>query len=110
MLKRVVCFVAVVGMAIASSKSYRVDLYDPAVAGSTELKAGTYEVSLNGQNAVIRGGKVDSQTPVKVETVDKKYDSTSVKYVVIDGKRQVREIHLGGTKTKLVFVEAAPLP
>ena len=110
MLRSVVCFIAVAGMALAGSKSYRVDVYDPAVAGSTELKAGTYEVSLNGQNAVIRGGKVDSQTPVKVENVDKKYAATSVRYVVVDGKRQVQEIHLGGTKTKLVFVDAAPLP
>lgn len=110
MLRKVVFSVAVLGLAIASAKSYKVDLYEPAYAGSTELKKGSYDVSVEGQNAVIRGDKVDSQNPVKVETSDHKYDSTSVRYLVSNGKRQIQEIHIGGTKTKLVFTEAAPLP
>ena len=110
MLRKIVFSFAVLGLALASAKSYRVDVYEPAYAGSTELKAGSYEVSTDGQNAVIRGNKVDSQNPVKVETAERKFDNTSVKYVITGGKRQIQEIHLGGTKTKLVFTETAPLP
>jgi len=110
MLRKVVFSFAVLGLALASAKSYTVALFEPATAGTTELKAGEYEVSVDGQNAVIKGGKVNAQTPVKVETADRKYDSTSVKYTVSGGKKQIQEIHLGGTKTKLVFTEAAPLP
>jgi hypothetical protein len=110
MLRKVVFSFAVLGLALASAKSFTVKLYEPAVAGSTELKPGSYEVSVSGQNAVIKGGKVDSQSPVKVETVANKYDNTSIKYLITGGKKQIQEIHLGGTKTKLVFMEAAPLP
>jgi len=34
--------------------------------------------------------------------VDKKYATTSVRYANGDGKYQIREIRLGGTKLKLV--------
>ncbi|HWD00699.1 MAG TPA: hypothetical protein VG456_28275 [Candidatus Sulfopaludibacter sp.] len=110
MLRKIVFSFAVLGLALASAKSFQVNLSTPALAGNTELKAGNYEVSVSGQNAVIRGSKVDNQVPVKVETVDRKYDETSVKYSLASGKKQIQEIHLGGTKTKLVFSEAAPLP
>jgi len=110
MLKTVVCSLALAGLALAGSKAYRIDVYEPAYAGSTELKAGQYEVSVSGPNAVIHGYKVDSQNPVKVETADHKYNQTAVKYVVNGGKRQIQEIYLGGTSTKLVFTETAPLP
>jgi len=108
MLRKLVFSFAVLGLALASAKSYRVDIYEPAQAGSTELKPGSYEVSVDGQNALIKGAKVSSQSPVKVETVDAKYDATSVKYLVSGGKKQIQEIHLGGTKTKLVFTETMP--
>lgn len=110
MLRKVVFSFAVLGLALASAKSYTVNLFEPALAGNTELKAGEYEVSVAGQNVVLKGAKVESQSPVKVETVEKKYDATSVKYIVNGGKRQILEIHLGGTKTKLVFTDATPLP
>jgi hypothetical protein len=59
---------------------------------------------------VITGWKTESKTPVRVETVDTKYPATSVKYKVEGGKKQIQEIQLGNSKTKLVFVEASPLP
>lgn len=108
MLRKAVFSFAVLGLALASAKSYRVDLYEPATAGTTELKPGSYYVSVDGQNAVIKGGKVDSHMPIKVETAGTKYDDTSVKYTIVDGKKQIQEIHLGGTKTKLVFTETTP--
>jgi len=101
---------AVLGLALASAKSYTMNLFEPALAGSTELKAGEYQVSVDGQNAVIRSGKTTSQVPAKIEAADTKYDNTSVKYVVSGGKKQIQEIHLGGTKTKIVFTEAVPVP
>jgi hypothetical protein len=108
MLRKVVFSFAVLSLALASAKSYTVALSVPAFAGATELKAGAYDVTLSGQNAVIHGAKVDSQNQVRVETVDKKYAMSGVKYTVIDGKKQIQEIYLGGTKTKLVFIEMEP--
>jgi hypothetical protein len=110
MLRKVVFSFAVLGLALASAKSYTVNLSAPTFAGATELKAGSYEVSLAGQNVVIQGRKVESQNPVRVETVDKKYANSGVKYNIVDGKKQIQEIYLGGTKTKLVFNETVPVP
>ena len=110
MLRKVVLSFAVLGLALASAKSYSVTLSEPALAGNTELKAGQYQVSVTGQNAVLHSGKVDTQAPVKVEAADTKYDQTSVKYIMAGGKKQIQEIHLGGTKTKIVFTETVPVP
>lgn len=109
MKKAVLCF-AVLGLAIASAKSYNVTLPEKSEAGATELKPGDYKVEVTGDKAVIKSGKVTVEAPVKVETNDRKYDSTSVKYSSADGKMRIQEIHLGGTKTRIVFTEAAPLP
>lgn len=108
MLRKGVFLFAILGLVLASAKTYTVSLYDPAYVGATELKPGQYQVSYSGANAVIRGAKVDSQSAVRVETGDRKYDSTSVIYSVSGGKKQIQEIHLGGTKTKIVFTETMP--
>jgi len=94
---------AVVALAVASAKSYTVNIYENAKAGGTELKAGEYKLEVVDQNAVIRRGKVESKIPIKVETAQGKYSTTSVVYDDHDGAKQIREIHLGGTATKLVL-------
>ena len=96
---------AVLALVIASAKSYTINLFEAAKVGNTELKAGEYKVELVDQKAVIRAGKVESQVPVKVESAPTKYATTSVVYGTDGGTRQVREIHLGGTNTKLVLSE-----
>jgi hypothetical protein len=88
---------------LASAKSYAVKLFVPAMAGNTQLKPGEYQVEVVDQKAVMRNGKVESETPVKVETNDAKYATTTVKFLDDGGKMRIQEIHLGGTKTKLIF-------
>ena len=96
---------AVLALAIASAKSYTINLFEPAKVGNTELKAGEYRVEVVDQKAVIRNGKIESEVPVKVETAPNKFSTTSVVYGEENGMRMVREIHLGGTNTKLVLSE-----
>jgi hypothetical protein len=104
-MRRILLSFVLAGLAIASAKSYKVKLFEPAMVGTTLLKPGEYQVEVVDQKAVIRNGKIESQAAVKVETGDVKYDVTSVQYSNGDGKMHVREIHLGGTKTRLVFSE-----
>jgi hypothetical protein len=105
-MKRIVLFsFAIAGLAVASGKSYRVNLFQPAMLGSTQLKPGEYQVEVVDRAAVIRHGKSENRAPVKVEASDVKYDSTTVRFSNADGKMHIQEIHLGGTKTKLVFTE-----
>lgn len=100
--KLVLCF-ATAALAIGSAANYNITLFQPTTINGKELKEGDYKLELNDHTAVIRQGKTAVEADVKTETVDKKYGSTSVKYVVTNGKNNVQEIRLGGTKTKLVF-------
>ena len=104
-MRKILLSFVLAGLAIASAKSYKVKLFEPAMVGTTLLKPGEYQVEVVDQKAVIRNGKTESQAAVKVETGGVKYDVTSVQYSNGDGKMHVQEIHLGGTKTRLVFSE-----
>jgi hypothetical protein len=105
MKRRLLFSFALAGLAVASARSYTVNLYQPAMVGGTQLKAGEYRVEVVDQKAVFRNGRIESQSPVKVETNGVKYGSTTVRFSNGDGKMHVQEIHLGGTMTKLVFSE-----
>ena len=89
--------------AVASAKSFSVTLFQPSIIGGAELLPGEYKLDLNESNVVIRNGKKRAEATVKVESVDRKFGSTSVKYQNGDGKYRVQEIRLGGTTTRLVF-------
>jgi hypothetical protein len=104
MMRKVLPFFLVAGLAVASARSYTVSLFEAAMVGSTELKPGEYKIEVNDQKAVIRKGKVQTESQVKVEEGDTKFDTTVVRYVNnADGKPRIQEIRIGGTKTKLVF-------
>jgi hypothetical protein len=106
MKRKLVFSFAIAALAIASAKSYTVNLFQPATLGGTELKAGEYQLEVVDQKAVMRNGKIDAEAPVKVETGDTKYGTTTVRFATGDGKMRVQEIRIGGTKTKLVFLDA----
>jgi hypothetical protein len=89
--------------AVASAKSFTVTLFQQSIVGSAELQPGEYKVSLEGSKVTISNGKTHAEADVRVETSDKKFNSTSVRYLNGDGNYHVREIRLGGTKTKIVF-------
>jgi hypothetical protein len=104
-MRKVLPLFLVAGLAVASARSYTVSLFAPAMVGSTELKPGDYKIEVNEQTAVIRSGKVQAESTVKVEQGDSKFDRTVVKYVNDGGGKvmHIQEIRIGGTKTKLVF-------
>jgi hypothetical protein len=103
MLKRFVLAFAVLALAVASAETYRVTLFEPSFVKGTELKAGSYRLDVQDQKVVIASGKQSIEVPVTVESVDRKFSSTTVRYVPRDGKNMIAEIRLGGTTTKLVF-------
>src|ERR1039457_6942542 len=108
-MRKVLPFFLVAGLAVASASSYTVKLFEPAMVGTTELKPGEYRIEVNDQKAVIRQGKVQAESPVKVDEGDTKFASTVVRYVNnADGKARIQEIRIGGTKTKLVFTTENP--
>jgi hypothetical protein len=103
MKSKLVLAFAVIGLAIASAKSYTLNLYSPASVGATELKAGAYTIEVKDSKAYIKSGKLLAEAEVKVETNGTRYDSTTVRFNEAGGKMSIQEIRLGGTNTKLVF-------
>ena len=102
-MKKILILFVVLGMAvIASAKSYSITLFEPSIIGGSELKPGDYKLELKDEKVVIRKGKQIGEAPVKVETADSKYSTTTVRYRNGDGKYRIQEIHLGGTNMKLV--------
>jgi hypothetical protein len=102
MTKILVLFVALGLAAVASAKSYSITLFEPSIIGGAELKPGDYTLELKDEKVVIRKGKQLGEAPVKVETADSKYPTTTVRYRNGDGKYRIQEIHLGGTNMKLL--------
>lgn len=105
MIKKLVVCLALVGLAVASGKSYSVNVFVPVTVGSTELKPGEYKLELMGDKAVISRGKVSVESPVKVVTEEKAFPRTSMKLTEAGGKTKIDEIRLGGQKTRVVFSE-----
>src|ERR1041384_7993836 len=106
MMRKVLFSFGVIALAaVAGVKSYTVSLYVPTTIGSEAFAPGDYKVEVVNQKALIRNGKLHGEFPVKVEENATKYSATTVRYVNGDGKMRVQEIHLGGTNTKLVFLE-----
>ncbi len=102
MMKRLLVTFALLGLAVASAKEYKITLFQPSVLGATELKAGDYKLEVTNDKVVIRGGGRTGEAAVKVETGAGKFPSTSVRYANADGKYKIQEICVGGTNMKLI--------
>jgi len=91
---------------IASAKSWDFRLDSPTTVGANQLKAGDYQVKVDGNQAVVTDeahGKA-VKIPVTVEHSDKKFDNTEVETTTTkDGKDTIHSISLGGSDTKLVL-------
>jgi hypothetical protein len=92
---------ATLALAIASAaSSYNVTFYDPVVVNGTTLKPGDYKVEVGENKVVIKRGRAIAESPVKVETNEAKYSSTTIR---LGEGTQLEEIRIGGTHTRLVL-------
>jgi hypothetical protein len=103
MFRRLVLTLAVAAVAAFSAETYKITLFQPSVVKGVDLKAGDYRIQLNDQKVVLIDGKKHIDLAATVETGDKKYSTTMVRYADQGGKSAIAEIRLGGTKTRLVF-------
>ena len=111
MLKKFVVSFAILALALAvagtvpgAGGNYKITLLQPSIVKGNELKAGDYRLNVGADRVTITSGKKESiEVPVKVESVDQKFDTTAIRYSDEAGKAAISEIRIGGTKTKLVF-------
>jgi hypothetical protein len=110
MLKKFVVAFAILALALATAgtvpgpgSSYKITLVQPSVVKGNALEAGEYRLNFGVEKVTIVNGKQSIEVPVKVESVDKKFETTAIRYTEEGGKSSISEIRLGGTKTRLVF-------
>ena len=101
-MKKLAVLLFTVALSVSSAKTYRITLFQPSVLSGTVLKPGDYNLDLTGEKVVIRQGKVAAEASVKQEVNGERFNATSVRYAVRDGRNHVLEIRLGGTNTKLI--------
>ncbi len=89
-------------LAVASAKSYTVNVVRPTFLAGAELKAGEYRLEVNGDKILLINGVKVVQASVKVENTTEKNGSTTLRMEDQNGKLTITEIRLGGTNTKLV--------
>src|SRR5271170_7802820 len=94
------------GIASAAS-SYHLKIVDPTWVGQNELKPGEYEVKLDPAGKItFKSGKNVIEAPVKIETNASKYADTELNTKTVNGQSQLKELNLGGTKSKITFTDA----
>jgi len=109
MLKKFILLFAVLSViaafagTIPAGPTYKITLLQTSVVKNTELKAGDYRVVVGSEKITIANGKQTLDVPCKIESADKKFEQTAIRYNQENGKQVVSEIRLGGTKTKLLF-------
>ena len=103
-MKTILLLFATMCLAVATAaENHKLNLFYPSLVGETELQPGNCRLTVNDNQVVIKQGRKKVEASVKVETVDEKFKSTTVRYNNGDGKYRISEIRLGGTNTKLVF-------
>jgi hypothetical protein len=103
----IVGILALCGLSLAFAKSYELTLSSPTKVGSVQLKPGQYTVKVQGDKAIFTFVDDAKQftTSVKVENTDKKFDTTRVDAAKEGNMDVVKDIELGGSKTRLQFGE-----
>ena len=94
------------GIATAAS-SYRVRISDPTWVGGTELKPGEYEVKVDGDKVTFKQGKSVIAVSAKVETSTAKFSDTQMDIKTENGQAKLKELDLGGTKSKIMLTDAS---
>jgi hypothetical protein len=86
-------------------KSYRITISTPSKIGATELNRGDYRVQVDQPKVrftEVKTGKT-VEFEVKVENLEAKIPSTTIQSQNVDGVSMIREIRIGGSKTKIAF-------
>ena len=103
MKKLLVLCLATASFALAAATTHRITLFQNAQINGTELKASEYKLEVMGDKIVLKSGKVTVEAPAKMETSTSKYATNGIRYKSEGGKYEIQEIHVGGTRTKVVL-------
>ena len=97
---------AVLGLSLASAKSFEITVDNASQAGNLQLKPGEYKVSFVGNTVKFTDEATGKsvETNASVESNGKaKFDTTALETQQVNGVNKIQEIDLGGTPTKIKF-------
>src|ERR1700689_4022601 len=94
------------GIATAAS-TYHVKIADPTWVGGTQLKPGESDVKVDGDKITFKQGKNVVAVAAKVETNATKYSDTQMDIKTENGQAKLKELDLGGTKSKIMLTDAS---
>jgi hypothetical protein len=96
---------AIFTLSLAVAKSYDVTFSIPTKAGSVHLKAGDYQLSLNGNKATFTDIKTQKTftTDVTVQNAPNKFEITKVEATTSGDSSVLTDIEIGGSKMKIDF-------
>lgn len=98
----------VFSLGIASAATYHVRIADATWVGQHELKPGEYAVKVDPAGKVtFKMGKNTIETPAKIETNASKYSDTQMDTRSVNGQQRLKELDLGGTRSKITFSGAS---
>ena len=101
MLKRI-AMLALLGVSLASAKTYTVTVPDSAQAGKFN-RSRVSTTSNWTDRRLCCWIKRASNHAAKVEVADRKFDSTAISISKADGTNRIQWIELGGSKNRVVF-------
>ncbi|MBZ2184668.1 MAG: hypothetical protein K7J46_08135 [Bryobacter sp.] len=104
--KRVLSLAAVGALTLGAAERRSLTIATPSLLNGMELKPGEYRLELAGERMVLQQGKQRVEAPVKLEAAEQRFPSTTILYQNAQGKPQIKEIRLGGTKHRLIFEES----
>jgi Ethanolamine utilization protein EutJ (predicted chaperonin) len=94
------CFLTVALVSAFAASSSHVTLFNQSSVDGKTLQAGEYKVEVKEASVVLKRHKDVVELPGKVETTNKKFTTSTVRY---NDQTQIQEIWLGGTNKKIVF-------
>jgi hypothetical protein len=66
-MKNLLLAFTLLGVSIASAKTYSITLTSPAAIGNSQLKSGEYKLELKGDSVLVKDGRMVNEFPVHVE-------------------------------------------
>ena len=88
-----------------ATKTYTIEVSEPAMAGDTLLNAGQYKLAVGDSKVVLTDTTTGErhEAPAAIETADKKFPSTTLTTTAENGTKRLKSISLGGTTTRVEF-------
>jgi hypothetical protein len=100
MIKSLTAFLSLALASAFAASSSHLTLSSPSSAQGKMLEPGDYKVEVKDASVILKHKKDVVELPAKVETTDKKFARSTVRY---NNKSEIQEILLGGTNKKIVL-------